>query len=123
MKDVVEHTTLRLLLRDDVKVANSAMQEGGVLKAQLHFKYGADGASGQARYKLGFDKNSPTAQESGQRNQDDSSENEEEEEDDSNPSDANVFAATLVPLGLKVGDTWVILNQLRLPSCCLPIIM
>ena len=92
-------------MRDDVRVSSSTNQE--ILQAELHFKFGADGASAQARYKLGFD-SVPDGAEPLQESESDNDEEDQEDQEPSNfPSDAHVFTATMVPLGLRVGNTWV----------------
>ena len=98
----------------------------GFVEGKLHFKFGADGASDQRLYKMGFGK--PSSQDTVQnqvgRGEDEEMASDGESSDDEDdaeagggveqssstqgrPSDASVWAATLVPLGLQIADKWV----------------
>ena len=109
---MVDKTIERLVMCDNVKISEddivAAGEEG--LKGELVFKYGGDGASAQAHYKLPFQKK-PEVQEDGGDGEDseetDEDEEEEVEERETPKSDAAVWTSTMVPIGLKVGSKWV----------------
>ena len=102
-----------------------ATASSSVIEAEFHVKWGADGATSDASYKLPFVDSSQeeTTQTSERADGSESEEMEEEEEEEDEEeeeaeegedgnlalkkSDQNVWTCTFVPLGLRIGNLWV----------------
>ena len=118
VQPLLDRTTDRLLMREDVKFDTSICDTSGdaPLQAELHFKWGGDGASDQALYKMGFGSGQTDEQTNDNSHNSSNSEDEDEAEQSSaggnatnRASDSHVWTVTAVPLGLRIGTTWVII--------------